>query len=172
VYEAHTGNFFWKRRPAHHFRDAGYAESWNARYAGTRAFTETNEKGYRRGEVLYRGRRYKLRAGRVALLMAYGIEAETVDHINQKRDDDRLVNLRPATNSENAQNRTFRGPQARKLRGTRSTGQKWVAYIKHDGRRLKIGLYDTEIEAHRAYEAAAKRLRGDFYAARSVSSVA
>jgi hypothetical protein len=171
-YRSETGEFFWKRRPARHFQEPEHADSWNKRHAGNPAFVGRDKEGYRRCEVLCNGRRYRLRAGRVALLMGYGIEAETVDHINHKTDDDRLANIRPATGQENIWHRKSQGRRSRRLRGAFPSGHRWCAKITHNGETLRLGSYDTEIEAHRVYEAAAKRLRGEFHPAFEVSSVA
>ena len=170
-YKSDTGEFFWKRRPTHHFPDQEHADSWNTRHAGRQTFTWRDEEGYGRCEVMYDGRRYRLRSGRVALLMGYGIEAETVDHVNHRTADDRLVNLRPASQQENIWHRKSQGPRSRRLRGAFPSGHRWHAKITHDGETLRLGSFETEIEAHRAYEAAAKRLRGDFHPAFDVSSV-
>lgn len=171
-YRSTTGEFFWKRRPVHHFSDQEHADSWNTRHAGNEAFVGRDRDGYRRCEVLHEGRRYRLRAGRVALLMGYGIEAETVDHINHRKDDDRLENLRPATNKENIWHKKSQGARSRRLRGAFPNGHRWRSKITHNGETIRLGSYDTEIEAHQAYEEAAKRLRGEFHPAFEVSSVA
>ena len=170
-YRSETGEFFWKRRPAHHFQEPDHADNWNKQHAGNPAFVGRDKDGYRWCEVLCDGRRYRLRAGRVALLMGYGIEAETVDHINHKTDDDRLENIRPATGQENIWHRKSQGRRSRRLRGAFPSGPRWCAKITHNGETLRLGSYATEIEAHRVYEATAKRLRGEFHPAFEVSSV-
>lgn len=78
-YNPATGTFIW--------RDGLYA----GKVAGS-----IHVKGYR-----LKGRKY--RAGRLAYLMCVGTWPP--DHVNRVRADDRIVNLRPATNAENRANK-------------------------------------------------------------------
>lgn len=97
-------------------------------------------------------------AHRLAFLYMNGSEPPyDVDHINGVRHDNRWVNLRAATESENSQNQKrakvnnstgFLGvaPEAR-------TGGRIVyrAQIRVDGTDTKLGYYDTPEDAHSAY---------------------
>jgi hypothetical protein len=92
-------------------------------------------------------------------------ECEFVDHVNGNGLDNRRGNLRLATKSQNAQNR-------RKVNGTTSQykgttwdkhSNKWKAQIRHNGKLIHLGLFDTEADAHRAYCEKAKELFGEFY---------
>ena len=59
-------------------------------------------QGYR--QVKFKGKEYKVH--RVIWLITYGAWPEKgIDHINGIRDDNRLINLREANQSENSQNR-------------------------------------------------------------------
>jgi HNH endonuclease/AP2 domain len=83
-----------------------------------------------------------------------------VDHVNGNGLDNRRSNLRAATTSQNAMNRR---PQGRHLKGvTRLPSGRWQAGIKHEGRSLHLGMFATEVEAAAAYDAAARRLFGEF----------
>jgi len=80
---------------------------------------------------------------------------QLVDHINQNRLDNRLVNLRYADKSINGFNR---GRQANNTSGfkgvTRHTQckERWMAQINHRGKHHYIGLFKTPQEAALAYE--------------------
>ena len=69
----------------------------------------------------------------------------SIDHINQDKKDNRLCNLRKATNAENQQNINRKGCSFDKA------CNKWVARIQLNGKSKNLGYYDTEEEAHEAY---------------------
>ena len=84
-----------------------------------------------------------------------------VDHINGDRADNRLANLRLATNSENQQNlpAAGRGGSSGRL-GVSLDGrtQKWRAYITVDKVRWDIGRFSTKEAASEAYRTAKAQL--------------
>jgi hypothetical protein len=68
-----------------------------------------------------------------------------IDHINRKRDDNRIENLHVVTNQQNAFNTDAKGYSWNKNAG------KWQSYIYLDGRKHYIGLFEKEEDAHNAY---------------------
>lgn len=85
-----------------------------------------------------------------------------VDHINGNTLDNRLINLRICTNQENAMNARNRKGGA-SLKGVYAVGSgRFGARIKHNGKSIHIGVYDTDTEAHEAYVKKAKELFGVF----------
>jgi hypothetical protein len=93
-YDPDTGVFTWKPR----IDD----KRWTAQFAGGVAGS-INNKGYRR--IRIDGESYV--AARLAWVYVYGEWPKNqIDHINRKRDDDRLVNLRDVTHTENNNNRS------------------------------------------------------------------
>ena len=92
---------------------------------------------------------------RICWLLANGDidDALFIDHINGKRDDNRLCNLRLVTSRENQQNRQcHRDGNLAGASWVKHAG-KWLARIMADGVSRHIGYFDTELEAHEAHEA-------------------
>lgn len=99
-YNPETGKLYFRPKPG-----TGRAiNSFNAKYAGKEAFTWTDKDGYRRSEI--RGR--SVPAHRVIWKMVHGVDPQEIDHINHDRADNRIVNLRDVTRSENLKNATPR----------------------------------------------------------------
>jgi len=69
-----------------------------------------------------------------------------IDHINGKKDDNRLDNIRLVTHQENQFNR----PTAKGYWKRKDTG-KYVASICVDNKAYRLGQYNTEQEARNAY---------------------
>ena len=83
-----------------------------------------------------------------------------IDHINGNKLDNRLTNLRLATNKQNQENRAAPKNSSSGLRGVgwhKSNG-KWIARISHNNQRKTIGFFDTKEQAWQAYKAEAAKL--------------
>lgn len=87
-----------------------------------------------------------------------------VDHKNLNKLDNRKRNLRPASNLQNQANRPkFIGQYSSRFKGVyfnKSQGE-WIARIGGGGRQY-LGHYPCEIEAAKAYNAAAKEMYGEY----------
>jgi hypothetical protein len=79
-----------------------------------------------------------------------------VDHINGIRHDNRLENLRYCTHRENSKYSSEKMETLSKYVGVSyiKNGCKWVASISIKGKGYTVGLFETEIEAHNAYQKA------------------
>jgi len=99
-------------------------------------------------------------AHRIIWLMHYGAFPEAVDHIDMNRSNNRIENLREATNSQNQANTLPR--IAGRLKGASQFNGKWRAKIKVRGKYVFLGYFATEQEAHDAYKLAAAEHFGDF----------
>ena len=89
-----------------------------------------------------------------------------VDHINHNALDNRKANLRPATRTQNGQNRIKYNNRdySSKYKGvTCHNGKKlWKAHIQANGRPLFLGSFSHEVQAAKAYDRAAKKYHRDF----------
>jgi len=135
-YDKDTGLFTWRKRvsPTADKNDiAGHVDT----------------TGYR----IIRVRRKGYLAHRLAWLYEYGTPPSMeVDHINGKKDDNRICNLRIVSHRQNKQN--IRNPRADNTSGYLGVSARrgrWQATIGHRGRQYHLGDYDTPEEAHQAY---------------------
>lgn len=90
-----------------------------------------------------------------------------VDHINGNPLDNRKVNLRVCTRSENAMNKKTRADSRSGYKGVHMSpgGKRIQAYIRPPGMkkgRVSLGYYKTLEEAARVYDAKARELFGEF----------
>ncbi len=137
IYDPATGTLTWRE----------------GRLAGREAFTNISSAGYKRGYLL--GKLFQ--AHRVILTLVNGREPPAdVDHINGDKSDNRWVNLREATRSQNARNT--------KRRADNTTGAPGVHWRK-DGKRWQVhacgqhqGYFDTFDEAVLARRKAEARM--------------
>lgn len=90
-YNPDTGIFTWIKRPSKNI------------HIGTRAGNTSQTTGYR--SITLHGRTYQ--EHRLAWFMYHGtMPTGQIDHINHIRDDNRIINLRDVSISENARNRS------------------------------------------------------------------
>lgn len=85
-----------------------------------------------------------------------------VDHIDCNKLNNQKSNLRPASNSQNQRNTVSRGASMYKGVSWCNTYKKWRAAIKSFGVSFHIGMFVVEIEAAKAYDAAAIIHHGEF----------
>lgn len=105
------------------------------------------------------------RAHRLAWLYVYGEWPDRqVDHINGDSLDNRIVNIRLATNYQNCLNRGLRRNNTSGVKGVSwsKRAQKWLAHITVNRKIMHLGLFDTIEEATAIRVEAANRLHGTF----------
>lgn len=104
-------------------------------------------------------------AHRVIWAVRYGTWPEDeIDHINTVRDDNRLVNLRCATQVQNSHNTGARKHSLTGIKGVSvipETGRYRVR-VRSEGKVYNVGCYESESRAALAAQTARKKLHGEF----------
>jgi hypothetical protein len=85
-----------------------------------------------------------------------------IDHQNLNSLDNRLANLRTATQSQNIQNRDKRKNTSSRFIGVSFNREmrKWRAFINYQCKGIFLGYFKNEIDAAKAYDAAARKYFG------------
>lgn len=163
-YDPQTGVLTFKERPRSEFSPARYAS--HLKSIGQPAGCE-NAEGYIKvhfGDGQYHS------AHRLIWLMMTGEWVEypafEIDHINGKRNDNRWVNLRKVTKSENQRNAGQRknntsgvhGVNWKPVKSSKPDNGRWVARIWNGPRHVYLGSFRTLHEANIARKAAERVL--------------
>ena len=159
-YDPETGVFTWKHRE-------DVPPKTNTKFAGKTAGTACRIRSSRRNHwyryIKILGRRYA--AHRLAWLYVTGEwPKEQVDHVNGNGLDNRIANLRPATQSQNSSNSRLSHRNKTGFKGVRFRARtgRFEAYIGTGGKARHLGTFPTAEEAHEAYLKAAREQWGDF----------
>lgn len=106
----------------------------------------------------------RMYAHQVIYHMHHGHCPEYIDHIDQNKINNKIDNLRGATNKENSCNTPKLSGCTSKFKGVywHKQGNKWNAKIKYNGKAKSLGMFSHEGAAALAYSLAAKILFGEF----------
>jgi len=150
LYAPRKGVFYWIKPPKAH-----------AELLGEKAGTIQNgDKPY--NVIQIDGKKY--RQGRLAFLYMEGRwPAECIDHINGNSLDDRWMNLREATVTQNAWNHKGRKKKSDLPMGVRlNSSGRFAARIGLNGKQIQIGTFDTKQQAVQAYSNARRKYYGQY----------
>ena len=156
-YDPETGILIWRSRDSSMFKSAkrksaeAVCKTWNTRYAGKKAFTATNSKGYLMGRIFGKG----YLAHRVIWCMRIGEwPVNQIDHENHIKTDNRWVNLREADDSKNMHNLPMSRRNKSGCVGVLETGDVHTATITHQHKSYYLGTFLEKEEAIAARKAA------------------
>ena len=147
-YDPETGLFTWIKRTSNRIKIGDVAGRYDR---------------FNYNEIAVFGKNRK--AHRLAWLYTYGsMPSKHIDHIDGNPSNNKIVNLREATSSQNQYNAKKRKDNTSGYRGVswHSMTQKWKASIQIDKKPKYIGVYSTKKEAYRAYKIQAHKHFGEF----------
>ena len=147
-YNPETGLFYWQK---------------SSRWTTIHSVAGTTKDTY--VKIRINGKNYY--AHRLAWLYTYGIWPKgDIDHKNRDKKDNRLVNLREATRSQNKYNVGLTLANNSGHKGVQWVGcrQKWRVDCRVGGVQYYLGLFSTVKEANKVYNEFAKRHHGEFFA--------
>ena len=89
---------------------------------------------------------------------------EEIDHIDMNRSNNRWINLRKATKSQNYANQKkyFNNTSGHKGVFWHKKNKKWLACLRYNKKLIYLGCYDNIDDAAKAYENAAFKYFGEF----------
>lgn len=118
------------------------------------------------GYVTVRLHRKLIFAHRIVMIWA-GVnlrDKDCVDHINGIPSDNRIVNLRIATQGQNRCNSKRRSDNISQVKGVSlvKKSNKYKSRITFEGKDYHLGTFNTAEEAHAKYQEASKKMHGEF----------
>jgi hypothetical protein len=157
-YNPKTGVFVWRERPAKYFDSEGNYKTWNKRFAGKQAGF-LHSSGYIRIKL-------NLIPMNAHILAYFYVHKKwpvlDIDHYDKNRSNNKIKNLREATDTQNGANRKISKNNKLGLKGVCLNKNKYRAQIYIDYKQIYLGSFHTPEEAHAAYCKAARELFGDF----------
>lgn len=155
VYDPTTGLFTWKHR-------ADMPKAWNCKMVGRFAGTVNKKTGQIGLRFHYDGVVYRFLAHRAAWAMTYDVWPDfIIDHRDLNPSNNSIGNLRRADFSLNGANSEKRAGSS-KFKGVHIHKGRITAHIRVKYKQYHLGDFVDEMDAAKAYDAAAVAAFGDF----------
>ena len=147
IYHA-DGHLIWKVKKSKNVKIGGFAGS-------------PNNEGYIHVQI----DRYKYKIHRLIFLWHFGFVPNLIDHTDQNKQNNKIENLRAATNSENLRNRPKQSNNTTGFKGVsfHKPTNKFQAKIKINKQQIYLGLFLAAEDAYAAYCIAAKKYHHEFW---------
>jgi hypothetical protein len=160
IYYPKTGVLRWRTRPRWHFVSESNWRWWNSRFSDAIAgWNETS--GYRKVAIDH----HVHKTHRIIFKLMTGEEPPAqIDHKDRDTSNNRWNNLRPSTRPQQRYNSRIYNNNTSGYRGVYNKSGRWCAAIRVHGTLHHIGMFSTPKEASAAYQSAARKLHGEFFA--------
>jgi hypothetical protein len=149
-YDPESGIFTWLKREG----VDRYINNWNVRFAGNKGGSWHRARGYVVIAITIDCLCKKYAAHRLAWLYVHGnLPSSAIDHTNRIKTDNRINNLRLATDSQNKYNTALRKDNASGATGVywhKGKG-KWRCEFQFEGKKNHLGYFDNFEDAKAAY---------------------
>lgn len=162
------GKAYWLPRSPQMFlgNDKRICKTWNTRYSG-KEIGSLRDDGYINCTITIEGKKVVILAHNLFYAIYHNDQnslVEEVDHINGIKDDNRIVNLRLATNSQQNFNTGIRKDNKSGVKGVywRNEYKKWAAQIKANKKTIFLGYYENKEEAIKARKDAEIKYHGEY----------
>ena len=125
-----------------------------------------SKKGYLKIAITIDKKYCVFQAHRLIWYITTGVDPmdKQIDHIDGNPLNNKISNLRLATNAENQRNKPANQNNSSGFKGVsyKKSHKRWCASIGFNGKKFCLGFFDTPELAHMAYCKAAAELHGDF----------
>lgn len=162
-YDSLTGLLTWKHRPLEHFKNIRGYKIFNSRNAGKLAGSLSGKENRKYVSVSIGNTEFRVH--RIIWMLVTGsYPSNEIDHKNNISTDNRWINLREATSSQNNYNQRIRSNNISGFKGVgkKPDTKKYRARITINGLEKYLGSFSTPEEAYSKYCEASKQLHGQF----------
>ncbi len=148
-------------------KDTGYI-TWSCNKRGKKGKLAgcKRKDGYVHISTRFEGVAYSISSHRLAWFIYNGsLPKNQIDHINGKKNDNRILNLRECTQQQNLMNRASLSSNKSGFKGVSwdNRAKKWRAQIAKDDIDYYLGLFECPRDASLAYESKGRELHGEFF---------
>lgn len=165
-----NGKLFWLVRPVEHFKDAGYAARLNTRCSGKEAgCLSTHIDKFGKEHKRWKIRLFDILMYRYQIVWAIHnnewLKDNEIDHENRNTIDDKIENLRRATDTNQAGNCGKRSHNTSGFKGVyfnKKRNQYFGQMTTKNGHRGTKG-FDTAEQAHESYCEMGREYFGEFF---------